>query len=250
MGVLGIDVGARRHHAVVLDEQARVTDAVTFAASDARAVVRWAEGAAAIGIDAPDRWSTALHAGDALLSPKFRTARCGEIALGVVHGIWVPWTTPVAPSPGTWLSAGIDLFAALRAGGHDPFEVYPHGVFRVLNHGGRPPSKRTTEGREERIRLLEAAGVDAAWADMAGHDLVDATAAALVALHRAQGRARPATCGHDGSAIWLPDPPARSRQSVGARSRQSVGARSRQSVWSPASAAGVAEAPAAPLRRG
>ncbi len=241
MGVLGIDVGARRHHAVVLDEHARVTDAVTFAASDVGAVVTWADGAAAIGIDSPDRWSTAPHAGNASLSPKFRTARCGEIALGATHGIWVPWTTPVTPSPGTWLSAGIDLFAALRAGGHDPFEVYPHGVFRVLNDGGRPPPKRTTEGREARIRLLEAAGVAAVWAEMGGHDLVDATAAALVALHRAQGRARPATCGHDGSAIWLPDPPAPGGQPVQARSRQSVQARS------PASAAGVAEAPSAPL---
>jgi len=219
MGVLGIDVGARRHHAVVLDEQARVTDAHTFGASEVGAVVTWAEGAAAIGIDAPDGWSTAPHAEDASLSPKFRTARCGEIALGAGHGIWVPWTTPVTPSPGTWISVGIDLFAALRAWGHDPFEVYPHGVFRTLNQGGRPPPKRTTEGREARIRLLEAAGVEAAWADIAGHDLVDATAAALVALHRAQGRARPATCGHDGSAIWLPDPPAPRRQSVRELSR-------------------------------
>jgi len=242
MSVVGMDVGARRLHAVALDDDGRVTDALTFGATDVRAVVAWAEGVTAIGIDAPDRWSTAPHADDASLSPKFRTARCGEIALGTNHGIWVSWTTPVTPVPGTWISAGIDLFSALRAGGHDPLEVYPHGAFTVLNDGVRPAPKRTAEGREARIRLLQAAGVKAAWADMGGHDLVDATAAALVALHRAQGRATPATCGHDSSAIWLPDCDlARSRQSVRARSRQSVRARSRRS------ATGVAEAPPAPL---
>lgn len=236
MGVAGIDVGARRLHAVALDERGRVTDARIFVATDVGAVVAWADGATAVGIDSPDQWSTAPHAGDASLSPKFRTARCAEIALGTSYGIWVPWTTPVAPSQETWISAGIELFAALRAGGHHPLEVYPHGVFRVLNHGVRPPPKRTTEGREARVRLLRAAEVAASWADMAGHDLVDATAAALVALHHAQGRAMPATCGHDGSAIWLPGPlPSGSRQSVRARSR--------------VSATGVAEATSAPLRR-
>ncbi len=150
MRVVGIDVGARRFHAVALDELGRVTDALTFLAADVGAVVGWAEGAAAIGVDSPDRWSTAPHVADASLSPKFRTARCGEIALGTAHGIWVPWTTPVTPSPNTWISTGIHLFAALRASGHDPLEVYPHGVFRVLNDGVRPPPKRTTEGRQAR----------------------------------------------------------------------------------------------------
>lgn len=229
MGVAGIDVGARRLDAVALDEQGRVTDVRAFGAAEVAAVVAWAEGATAIAIDSPDRWSTAPHAVDTALSPKFRTARCGEIGLGQIHGIWVPWTTPVTPAPDTWISVGIGLFAALRAAGQQPVEVYPHGVFRVLNHGRRPPAKRSPEGRQVRVGLLRAAGVSASWPDPVGHDVLDAAAAALVALDQAQGRATPATCGHDGSAIWLP--PVRSGQHCRA------------------SATGVAEAPSAPLRR-
>ncbi|MGI9079377.1 MAG: DUF429 domain-containing protein [Acidimicrobiales bacterium] len=204
MRAIGIDVGSRRLDAVALDGMGRVTDVGTFAAADAGAVVAWVGPAAAVAIDSPDRWSRAPHATDVTLSPKFRSARCAEIGLARDHGIWVPWTTPVTPQAQTWISAGIDLFAALRAAGHDPVEVYPHGVFRVLNLGRRPPSKRTGEGRETRLRLLDAAGVSAPWPDMTTHDAVDATAAALVALHHAEGLAVPATCGHDGSAIWLP----------------------------------------------
>ncbi|MGI8777204.1 MAG: DUF429 domain-containing protein [Acidimicrobiales bacterium] len=204
MRVIGIDVGSRRLDAVSLDDQARVTDVRTFASTDGAAVVAWARGAAAIAIDSPDRWSTAPHAADATLPPKFRSARCAEIGLARDRGVWVPWTTPVTPQVRTWISAGIDLFGALRAAGHEPVEVYPHGVFRVLNHARRPPSKRTAEGRAARVLLLGAAGVSAAWSAIATHDAVDATAAALVALRHARGLAEPTTCGHDGSAIWLP----------------------------------------------
>ncbi|HEX3394991.1 MAG TPA: DUF429 domain-containing protein [Acidimicrobiales bacterium] len=204
MRVIGIDVGSRHLDAVALDGMGRVTDIRTFAAADAGSVVDWVGPAAAVAIDSPDDWSTAPHATDATLSPKFRTARCAEIGLARDHGIWVPWTTPVTPQTQTWISAGIDLFAALRAAGHDPVEVYPHGVFCVLDLGRRPPPKRTGEGRETRLRLLDAAGVSARWHDMSTHDAVDATAAALVARCHAEGDAIPATCGHDGSAIWLP----------------------------------------------
>jgi len=203
---IGIDVGSRRLDAVALDGLGRVTDVGAFSADDAGAVVAWVGPAVAIAIDSPDCWSTAPHATDATLSPKFRTARCAEIGLARGHGIWVPWTTPVTPQTRTWISAGIDLFAALRTAGHEPVEVYPHGAFRVLNRGLRPPPKRTGEGRDARVGLLREAGVSASWAAMTTHDTVDATAAALVALHHARGLAVPATCGHDGSAIWLPTP--------------------------------------------
>ena len=39
------------------------------------------------------------------------------------------------------------------------------------------------------------------------HDVLDALAAALVALDRSRCRARRVGCGHDDSAIWLPGPP-------------------------------------------
>ncbi len=241
--VAGIDVGARRLDAVALDGQARVTDVRTFGTADLGAIVAWTEGVAAIGIDSPDRWSTAPHAADTSLSLKFRTARCAEIDLGRAHGIWVPWTTPVKPEEATWIAAGIDLFAALRARGHEPLEVFPHGVFRVLNQGVRPPTKRTREGLGARVRLLRAAAVSAPWPDLATHDALDATAAALVALRHAQGggpdrpvpAAMAATCGHDGSAIWLP----------ALRSGTEPALRS---GTEPGSASGVAEASCAPLR--
>jgi predicted nuclease with RNAse H fold len=201
---VGIDVGARALHLVSLDGDARVVDTATLAATDPDAAVAFADGAVAVAVDSPDRWSTAPHAGDETLAPKFRTARCGEVGLGRQQGIWVPWTTPVEPSPGTWIDAGIALFSALRAAGHEPVEVYPHAVFRVLHDGRRPLNKRTAEGRHLRAALLRAAGVACPALERWGHDALDAAAAALVALRRAQARARPVTCGHDGTAIWLP----------------------------------------------
>ena len=203
MRVVGVDVGARRLHAVALDGGGTVVTVDAFDAVRPGDLVTWAAGAAMVAVDAPDRWSTAPHDADQGLSPKFRTARCGEIALGRQHGIWVPWVTPVDPTPG-WISAGIELFAALRAAGHDPVEVYPHAAFRVLGGGLRPPPKQTQAGAEQRVRLLEGAGVAAGRLLGGSHDAIDAAAAALVALHRARQMALPATCGHDGSAIWLP----------------------------------------------
>lgn len=202
MRVVGIDVGSRQLHAVALDEAAAVVGAAVLEADRLGDAVAWAAGADAVAVDAPDRWSTEPHASEDDLSPKFRTARCGEIALAREHRIWVPWVTPARPAEG-WIRVGIDLFGALRAAGHQPVEVYPHAVFCVLG-GRRPPPKQQLAGAQARITLLESAGVTATWLPMWSHDALDAAAAALVALHHAQGLARPATCGHDGSAIWLP----------------------------------------------
>src|SRR5437660_2058838 len=151
MRVVGVDVGARRLHAVALDDAAAVVDVGVFDAAEPGELVDWADGAAAVAVDSPDRWSTAPHAADEGLSPKFRTARCSEIGLGRQHGIWVPWTTPVDPRPGTWIDVGIALFGALRAGGHEPLEVYPYGAFRVLNRNQPPPSKQTLPGSRSRV---------------------------------------------------------------------------------------------------
>lgn len=207
---VGIDVGARRVHAVALDGAGAVRwiEVVAVAGTVpghgiAVAPARLAAGAAGVAVDAPDRWSTAPHRRDLDLPPKFRTARCAEIGLGRDHGLWVPWTTPVEPAPGTWIAAGIGLFAALRAGGHDPAEVYPYAAFRVLNGGRRPAPKTTPAGRAQRLALLAAAGIRGVPPD-AGHDVLDAAVAAVVARLRHVGGAVAATCGHDGTAIWLP----------------------------------------------
>lgn len=122
---LGIDVGAHRLHGVALDRAGAVTAAEIFDARHPEAVVGWAAGATAIAVDSPDGWSTAPHAGDAPLSPKFRSARRGEMALGRELGIWVSWATPATPVAGSWMDRGIAVFPALRAAGHRPVEVYP-----------------------------------------------------------------------------------------------------------------------------
>jgi hypothetical protein len=155
-----------------------------------------------VAVDSPGAWSTAPHAGDESVPPKFRLGRCSEIALGREYRIWVPWSTPPEPLAGTWMATGIDLFAALRAAGHDPVEAYPYGGFRLL--AGRPlPKKTTAVGRAARAALLRSAGVEVDGLEKS-HDFLDAALVALVARQRSLGTARVATCGHDQSGIWLP----------------------------------------------
>jgi hypothetical protein len=156
-----------------------------------------------VAVDSPGAWSTAPHAGDETVARKFRLGRCSEIALGREYGIWVPWSTPPEPQPGTWMATGIGLFDALRAIGKDPVEAYPYGGFRLLAGGARLPKKTTAEGRSARAALLRSAGVEVNGLEKS-HDFLDAALVALVARHRSLGTARVATCGHDQSGIWLP----------------------------------------------
>jgi Protein of unknown function (DUF429) len=210
---VGIDLGAAAIHVVVLESTEgappHVRGARTFAASDLDAVATLAAGARDIGVDAPTEPSLAVHRGDATISPKFRVARCGEIALGTDARIWVPWVTPSDPAkvPG-WMQVGFDLWAALRDAGHEPVEVYPAGVFRAL--GDRvPPRKTTRAGAHARLALLTGHVELPPHVEMWSHDGIDALGAALVAHQKGAGTAR--AFGHgdrscDGSAIWLPAP--------------------------------------------
>jgi predicted nuclease with RNAse H fold len=218
---VGIDIGVRRLHVVALTAGGAVADARPWPAEDTTGVAASLAAGVSIAVDAPDSWSTLPHRGDERLSKKFRTARCGEIALGRQFGLWVPWVAPADPTEApAWMRVGVELFTALRAAGHDPVEVYPHAAFRVLagRGGSRLPPKSSPAGRAARVALLQAAGVAGVATLASSHDLLDAAAAALVALHRQRGVATAATCGHDATAIWLP------------------------------SAAGVAESSEAPLR--
>jgi len=87
---VGIDLGAFRIHTVVLTAAtgapARVVEAHAFDGTDLPGLVAMAAGADQIAIDAPDRLSTAAHRGDESRKPKFRSARCAEIALGELRG--------------------------------------------------------------------------------------------------------------------------------------------------------------------
>ncbi|MGZ4711424.1 MAG: DUF429 domain-containing protein [Acidimicrobiia bacterium] len=208
---VGIDVAARALDVVVLggdgDGVPGVVTSATVTADDTAALTELTRGAAAIGIDAPECPSTAPHRDDLALAPKFRTARCGEIALGQQHHVWVPWTTPVDPAATPpWMHVGFATWAALHTDGHRPIEVYPAGAFRVLA-GARPPKKTTRAGRLARIAVLAEHVALPAEIEQWSHDGLDALVAALVAAWSTDGRARPA--GHtdrgcDGSAIWIP----------------------------------------------
>jgi predicted nuclease with RNAse H fold len=199
--VAGIDVGARRLHVVLLSQTAELEGSV-FAATDLDSVANAVADARVIAIDAPQRPSNLPHACCVNLSPKFRRARCAEIALGREHGIWVPWVSPASRPADPWIEVGFDLFERLSP---RSVEVYPHASFRILAGGRRLPKKTSPAGAAARIELLRSAGVAAARGfETWSHDLLDAAVAAVTARDVADGSARRVSCGHDDSAIWLP----------------------------------------------
>ncbi|HVF32968.1 MAG TPA: DUF429 domain-containing protein [Acidimicrobiales bacterium] len=202
---VGVDVGASLLHLVALRD-GRVVGADVLPAANAPAIVDWVRAIGddvRVAIDAPAGLSDGGHVGDVTLAPKFRAARCGEIALGREGGVWVPWVSPpreAAEVPG-WISVGLAIFEALRASGFEAVETYPHAVFRALAGGQRVPAKSTPAGIARRAELLRASGIEEPALPLWGHDGLDACAAALVA---ASPSPRVFTCGHDGSSIWLP----------------------------------------------
>jgi hypothetical protein len=96
---VGIDRGQRRVHLVALDENLNLDAARVVDVADLAGLRQLLERASVVAIDAPEALSTAPHANDESLPPKFRSARCAEIALGREHAIWVPWTTPTPELP-------------------------------------------------------------------------------------------------------------------------------------------------------
>ena len=211
---VGIDLGVRALHVVTLERSGarlRVADArivTPDAIGDLAPVV---ETARAVAIDAPAAPSRGCHTDDGSLAPKFRTARCGEIALGRGAAIWVPWPTPTRTTDApAWMQVGFTAWATCRAHGPEPMEVYPAGAFRVLAAGKVPP-KSTPAGLEARRRLLADTVEPPAGFAMWSHDGLDATVAALTAADAAEGAAT--AYGHtdpgcDPVAVWMPAGPA------------------------------------------
>jgi hypothetical protein len=211
---VGIDLGARALHVVTLEQtgaRLRVTDARIVTPDAIGDLAPIVATAGAVAIDAPAAPSPGCHAGDETIAPKFRTARCGEIALGRAAAIWVPWPTPTgATDAPPWMQVGFDTWAACRAHGPEPIEVYPAGAFRVLAAGKVPP-KSTTAGLEARRALLAHTVEPPPGFAMWSHDGIDATVAALTAADAAHGDAT--AYGHtepgcDPIAVWMPAGPA------------------------------------------
>lgn len=205
MTAVGIDLGAHAIFAVALDGR-EVAAGRLLSPDDLDELVALCAGATAIAVDSPGGHSDGVHEAEHTISPKFRVARCGEIAAGEQVGSWVPFVTPRSREAcAPWMVTGFAVWDALRAAGHDPMEVYPAGAFAVLA-GARVPNKQTVAGRRRRLELL-APHVDLPEGiELWGHDGIDALVAALVAH---QGRAVARRAGHDdpgcdGSAIWFP----------------------------------------------
>jgi predicted nuclease with RNAse H fold len=201
---VGIDVGADRLHCVAVDARLQVADTAIFASAEMGELVEWVPVAATVAIDAPAELSTAFHADDEKLSPKFRRARCAEIALGRDVGCWVPWVTPTTAPQDGWMATGFALYAALRADDFEPIEVFPYAAYRELVRPNRLPRKQTVAGVQARVSALRKLGIDEPNLPLWSHDDLDALVGAVVARDHARKTARAATCGHDGSAIWLP----------------------------------------------
>jgi predicted nuclease with RNAse H fold len=206
---VGIDVGATRLHCVVLDEARRLEEAWQFGTADPDGLVEKLAGARFVAIDAPAQLSSMPHRDDATLSPKFRAARCAEIALGRERRCWVPWVAPPTEPESGWMRVGLDLFAAFAGSGTETIEVFPYAGFRALAGGARLPTKRREAGVRARAQLLAAAAVGVPDLATWSHDGLDALLAAATAHDAATGRAVCVTCGHDDSAIWLPGVAAR-----------------------------------------
>lgn len=200
----GIDLGQRRVHLVVLDERLRLAAAAVVDVVAMDSLRDYLGKVDVVAIDAPAALSEAPHASDESLSPKFRTARCAEIALARDHGHWVPWVTPTRDQPlPPWMKVGFDVFELVDHCGMHAIEVFPHAGFRKLA-GGKVASKQTAVGLRVRAELLRERGVAIEALEMWSHDSLDALLAALVAHDMAQGTAVRVGCGHDGSTIYLP----------------------------------------------
>jgi predicted nuclease with RNAse H fold len=212
--VVGIDVGADAAWLVALDlgEPPQVVASALSHPVDLGTIAAFCKGAAAVMVDAPGEPSRQPHLDDVRLPPKFRRARCGEIALRAKARIAVPWVTPASDSPTTppWMRTGFRIWRALRAEGLEPMETYPHGIFSRL--AGAPVThKQRPSGHLRRIEVLRVRVVPPQHVEQWSHDGLDGLAAALTGWYVARDEAERLDCAgddewptHDGSAIWLP----------------------------------------------
>lgn len=198
---IGIDVGGARKgfHAVALQG---MQVSACFASADAAAVAAWcrSQGATAVGVDAPCRWSTTGRARAAERMLMRRGIACFAS----------PTRATAADHPRNyygWMLCGEALFAELEkshrlydgspgaAGMPACFETFPQAVACIVN--GAPVSAR--DKRMVRRQLLQAAGIDTA--ALTHIDWIDAALCALTARAWLLGRTE--ACGDEAEGYIL-----------------------------------------------
>jgi len=207
---VGLDVGGREIHGVALGADNYVVGHLAVKPNAADRLLERAAGAAAIAIDSPDRLSSAPQGADPNpdIPPKFCKAGCAETGLLKLYRLQVPWPTPTGEPVDAWMRVGIRLFDALRHAGHDPAEVFPDAaVGRLVGQLRPPPKEGTRVGSEEKARLSGEVGVKTAGIELSSTHGIDALVSAVLARMALTGTAIPASCGHDGSPIWIPKAP-------------------------------------------
>jgi predicted nuclease with RNAse H fold len=144
------------------------------------------------------------------------------------EGFRLFWTThaTVARFDGAsrWIARSLRLFADPAAPrGLARIEVYPHGTFEVLRRAlgiARPlATKATPGGRAGRLAILARLVEGISSPALAGHDAVDAAAAALTGARCRLGGARAVGTAAGGGRIWLPARGARSIRTASASPR-------------------------------
>lgn len=185
-----IELGQRRIHGVALDQDLTLANTWITDAAEMHALAGLLQDARVIAIDAAGGLSSAPHHDDQSLSPKFRSARCAEIALGRDRRISVPWATPTEEQPSPGMDArgipgvrhrtsigrpphrGLSLRRLSRAGGHED---------RFQADGSRPASA---------CGATDALGMSIDGLEMWSHDSLDACLAALIAHDAERGSRR------------------------------------------------------------
>ncbi len=202
---LGVDVGAHRHDAVLLDGTV-VTDLGDLRSADELGGLLERHRPDVVAIDAPPRFAPE---GVAYREAERRLCR---------HGIQAFYVPPPSRGGGAfhgWMRAGFDLFEVAATCGYPlacrvedaaggAIEAFPHGTAVALAGGLPPGGLRGAARRQWQAAVLAKQGVEVDFAVRADHR-VDATLAALCGLRALQGRACAVGDPAEG-AVFLPVP--------------------------------------------
>lgn len=186
---LGVDVGARRHDAVLLDGTV-VTDLRDLRSPDELGGLLERHRPDVVAIDAPPRFAPDGVA--------YREAE-RRLRAHEVQAFYVPPASRGAGSFHDWMRAGFGLFDVAAACGYPlacrvedaaggAIEAFPHGAAVVLAGRLPPRGLRGAARRRWRQTVLAEQGVAVDFAVRADHR-VDATLAALCGVRAVEGRA-------------------------------------------------------------